>query len=209
MKLGLLGVSVLAASGDVGTGSTGVFDCGTFDTNWPASSPYVTAVGATLSMQQSFGDEQGWDGSGGGFSTYFSRPSWQSAAVEGYLTNGNVTLPPNQYWNSTGRALPDVAALGTNFEVYSEGWGLETGTSAATPTFAAIITRINGQRASNGRPALGFLNPTLYQLGRVGADVTEGNNINPSCPAGFNAAPGWDPVTGLGTPNYDFLLASL
>jgi tripeptidyl-peptidase-1 len=207
-KLALLGVSVLAASGDVGTGSTGLFTCGTFDTNWPASSPHVTAVGATYSNASFGGPEGGWSGSGGGFSAYFARPAWQADLVDAYLAS-NVTLPATQFWNSTGRALPDVAALGTNFEVYSGGWGVETGTSAATPTFASIITRINADRLAEGKPTLGFLNAKLYALGKVGYDVTAGDNVNPACPAGFLATEGWDPVTGLGTPRYDYLRANL
>lgn len=209
-KLGLLGVTVLAASGDVGTGSTGFFSCGTFDSNWPASSPFVTAVGATYSTQQYGGIEVGWSGSGGGFSAFFSRPSWQETAVTGYLSNStNVTFPSQQFWNRTGRGVPDVSALGTNFETYSYGWGTETGTSAATPTFAAIITRINAERVANRKPTLGFINPRLYELGSVGFDVVEGDNRNPSCPAGFQATKGWDPVSGLGTPNFAFLNAKL
>jgi tripeptidyl-peptidase-1 len=102
-----------------------------------------------------------------------------------------------------------VAALGTNFEVYSGGWGVETGTSAATPTFASIITRINADRLADGKPTLGFLNAKLYALGKVGYDVTAGDNVNPACPAGFLATEGWDPVTGLGTPRYDYLRANL
>lgn len=206
-KLGLLGVSVLTASGDHGTGSTGFFSCGKFDPTWPASSPFVTAVGATYSMTNS-SDEVAWAGSGGGFSSFYAAPAYQQNATQTYLSSG-VALPSATFYNQSGRGTPDVAALGTNFEVYSSGWGTETGTSAATPTFASIVTRINAARSADGKAALGFLNPALYRLGRVGFDVTTGDNKNPSCPAGFKAAAGWDPISGLGTPDYNFLKTSL
>lgn len=201
-KLGLLGATVLAASGDQGTGSTGFFTCGTFDPNWPASSPFITAVGATYSNATD-ANETAWNGSGGGFSSYFEAPIYQRKAIAKYTST--ATMPPAQYFTAGGRGTPDVSALGTNFEVFCQGWGTETGTSAATPTFAAVISRIVAKRLSEGKPSLGFINPSLYHLGAVGFDVTVGNNQNSACPAGFSAAPGWDAVSGLGTPDYAFL----
>jgi tripeptidyl-peptidase-1 len=202
-KLGLLGLSVLSASGDQGTGSTGLFSCGTFDPTFPASSPYVTSVGGTYADSASSA-ETGWHNSGGGFSTFFSAPSYQNKTVPLYLANTS-DLPSQQYFAASGRGIPDVSAVSCNFEVYSSGWGSESGTSAATPTFASIITRINAERVAAGKPLLGFLNPRLYELGKVGYDVTDGDNQNPSCPQGFPARVGWDAVTGLGTPSYPFL----
>ena len=206
-KLGLLGLTVLTASGDQGTGSTGLFSCGTFDPTFPASSPYVTAVGGTYAVSAS-SHEIGWTDSGGGFSTFFPMPNYQNVTVQAYLAN-TTALPPSQYYTKTGRGIPDVSAVACNFETYSGGWGTESGTSAATPTFASIITRLNAERVSLGRPLLGFINPRLYELGKVGYDVVEGNNQNPSCPTGFPSRVGWDPVTGLGTPEYAFLRSNL
>ena len=123
-----------------------------------------------------------------------------------YLKQPN--LPSQQYWNASGRAIPDVAALGTNYQVVAGGKGnvdSVSGTSASTPVFAALIALVNEQRQKDGKPSLGFLNPALYQLGSVGFDVVSGSNKASGCAAGFPATVGWDAVTGLGTP----LLASL
>lgn len=205
-KLGLLGATIFSASGDQGTGTTGFFSCGTFDPTWPASSPYVTAVGGTYADSAN-ASEISWSGSGGGFSTVFDAPTYQTTAVAHY-TSASV-MPPSEYYRIGGRGIPDVAALSCNFEVYSEGWGTETGTSAATPTFAAVVARINAHRLENRKPALGFLNPALYSIGHVGFDVIDGNNKVSACPAGFSAAVGWDAISGLGTPLYSVLSAAL
>lgn len=202
-KLGLLGASVLCASGDQGTGSTGFLSCGTFDPTFPATSPYVTAVGGTYA--NSLADtEVSWSGSGGGFSTVFPAPSYQQAAIDAYVAN--ATMPPSSLYTAGGRGIPDVAALACNFDVFANGWGVETGTSAATPTFAAVISRIVIDRLKAGKPTLGLLNPVLYRSGHsVGFDVTEGNNQVSGCPAGFSAAVGWDAISGLGTPLFRVL----
>lgn len=216
-KLGLLGVSVFAASGDTGPGSRGFTSCTRFDPGWPASSPYVTTVGATYADTQSAG-EVAVSFSGGGFSDYFPTPEWQKAAVASYLQS-TPGLPKASFFNASGRAFPDVSALGTNFMVYGadqfgqEGWMPIAGTSCASPTFAAVITRINAERIAAGKSTLGFLNPTIYQMGTVGYDVTSGTSQDPDCFgfdfAGFPAAAGWDAVSGLGTPNYATLKAHL
>ena len=73
MKMGVQGFTVVIASGDDGTGSSGWFTCGKFDPTFPASSPYVTAVGGTYLQE---GKEIAWKYSGGGFSNIFSRPSY-------------------------------------------------------------------------------------------------------------------------------------
>lgn len=74
-----------------------------------------------------------------------------------------------------------------------------------TPTFAAVIALINEARLNAGKNPVGFINPVLYAHPEVMNDITIGNN--PGCGTnGFNATKGWDPVTGLGTPNYSKLL---
>lgn len=98
------------------------------------------------------------------------------------------------------------------------------GTSASSPTFAAILSRLNSVRLSQGKRTLGWVNPLLYSLaaahvqptqhhptvaadsGPAFHDVTRGNNAYGEC-VGFDAAVGWDPMTGLGTPNYPALLS--
>ena len=103
-----------------------------------------------------------------------------------------------------------MSALATNFKVYRPfGWGKLTGTSAAVSTFAGIIALINDKRVGYGKPEIGFLNQDLYTLKYVGRDILTGNNQCEPCSAGFDAAPGWDPITGLGNPDYPFLYFSL
>ena len=79
---------------------------------------------------------------------------------------------------------------------------LTSGTSAAAPTFAAIIALLNDYQVRHGRKQLGFLNPLLYEhASDIFYDITTGHN--PGCnTSGFYAAVGWDPVTGLGTPSF-------
>lgn len=83
------------------------------------------------------------------------------------------------------------------------------GTSASAPVFAGMVALLNAQRLQAGKPPLGFLNPWLYQTRQAHADaffdVTVGTNSD-SDKYGFTAAAGWDPVTGVGTPNFARLL---
>ncbi|CAK5262509.1 unnamed protein product [Mycena citricolor] len=144
--------------------------------------------------------------SGGGFSDYFERPAYQHKAVERYLHK----LPPKTYeglFNRGGRGIPDVSAQSHKFSIYWQGSPITIGgTSASAPTFAGIVALLNDARLARGRPALGFLNPLLYKRGvHALNDIVEGRN--PGCgTGGFNATEGWDPVTGLGTPNFRELL---
>jgi tripeptidyl-peptidase-1 len=212
-KLGLLGVTVFAASGDTGPGSRGFNSCTRFDPGWPATSPYLTAVGATYAVSATAA-ESSVSFSGGGFSDVFPTPSWQQSAVTNYLTNA-ANLPAASFYNASGRGFPDVAALGTNFMVYGQNqfgqdaWMPVSGTSCASPTFAAVITRVNALRVASGKSTLGFLNPTIYQMGKVGNDVTNGTSEDPDCYGfnfkGFPTATGWDAVSGLGTPDFAYL----
>jgi len=213
-KLGLLGVSVFAASGDSGPGvRSEEFNCNTFTPSWPSSSPYLTSVGATYANSTS-DKEVSVNWSGGGFSTQFTRPSWQAAAVKKYFEVASASLPPQSFYAANGRGYPDVSALGANFDVVVAGqWQLVSGTSAASPTFAGVVSLIVAERLAKGQSALGFLNPKLYQLGRVGYDVVEGASVDTNCDTGtlpgFPTAAGWDAVSGLGTPSYTYLRANL
>jgi tripeptidyl-peptidase-1 len=139
--------------------------------------------------------------SGGGFSNVFELPSYQSAAVTHYLQK----YPPHyssQIYNNSGhsRAYPDVAAIGRGIPTVFLGETLGVGgTSASTPIWGGIVTLLNEARISAGKGPIGFLNPTLYAHPEAFNDITEGGN--PGCGTnGFNAEPGWDPVTGLGSP---------
>jgi hypothetical protein len=104
--------------------------------------------------------------SGGGFSNYYSRTlaPWQEAAVSGYLAGAAAKMPPSGYFNAQGRAYPDVATYGSNYFVFLGGSVVrESGTSASAPVFAAMVTLWNDMRLAYDLPALGFLNPFLYQ----------------------------------------------
>ena len=144
--------------------------------------------------------------SGGGFSNVFARPSYQDSAVSTFLNSTNSTatpLPASNTYNQSGRAFPDVSANGWNIVTYTDGGlDLESGTSASAPIFASIINRLNEERISSGKGPIGFLNPILYGHPEVFNDIVEGYNLGCNSAPAFNATTAWDPVTGLGTPNY-------
>ncbi|TFK55639.1 tripeptidyl peptidase A [Heliocybe sulcata] len=211
-QLGARGVSLMFSSGDGGVGD-GDADPATqtcytndglnvtrFIPGFPASCPYVTAVGGTTHVP-----EVAVFFSGGGFSNYFDRPSYQTEAVTQYL----ASLAPGTYeglYNPSGRGIPDVSAQSDYFQIWWQGQpGYVGGTSASSPTFTGFVSLLNDALISAGRAPLGFLNPFLYSRGVAGlTDITSGNN--PGCGTeGFNATIGWDPVTGLGTPNFGLL----
>lgn len=219
-QLGARGVSVIFASGDTGVSSA----CQTNDANprprfvpaFPATCPWVTAVGATYGSEQG---EQAASFSTGGFSESFPRPSYQDDAVSTYLTKLGSRW--QGLYNPSGRATPDVAAQGYRFHFVDKGReSYITGTSAAAPVFAGIIALINAKRLNAGKPVMGFLNPWIYSRGKEALnDVTMGGStgcdgtsyytggLTPYIPyASWNATVGWDAVTGWGTPDYEGLL---
>jgi kumamolisin len=192
------GVALFAASGDYGD-----HPCQTshaVGSVYPASDPDVTAVGGTsltLDRSGSYLGETAWSGSGGGISTDFPRPSWQTGS-------------PNF---SKYRNVPDVAFDAdphTGVPVYFQGqWQLVGGTSLGAPCWAAIwalATQYHRQRTGK---TLGYANPLLYGLansakrGAVFHDITRGSNGT------YHAGPGWDAVTGWGSPNVYNLVRAL
>eukprot|EP01104_Vermistella_antarctica_P020740 TRINITY_DN900_c0_g1_i1.p1 TRINITY_DN900_c0_g1~~TRINITY_DN900_c0_g1_i1.p1 ORF type:complete len:577 (+),score=180.90 TRINITY_DN900_c0_g1_i1:23-1732(+) len=222
MKIGTRGTSIMYASGDTGAGCQDIegLYAGSADAvlapSYPAISPYVTSVGATKFYRNNTGPESAvgpFFKSGGGFSWKHPRPAYQDAAVQGYLAM-NASLPPETAYNRSGRATPDVSALGSVHFQIIDGGSVTTigGTSAASPTFSGIISLLNGVRLSSGGASLGFLNPWLYQSAAKEPtaffDVVRGNNVV-SCGTsehlGFQCTAGWDPASGLGTPNYEVL----
>lgn len=197
-----------------------------------SSCPYITSVGATAlfanqtvldpesAMQVNLGPGPlSRFGSHGGFSNYFSRPSYQAATVQNYLDNHNPGLKSyvankeasnigegSGVYNRAGRAFPDVSANGAFMLAYVNGsvnhW---YGTSLSSPIWASVVTLLNQARSEAGKGPVGFINPTLYANPWALNDIVNGSN--PNCgSSGFAAVPGWDPVTGLGTPNYPKLL---
>ena len=176
------------ASGDDGTGKQGFFSCKAFDAVWPASSPFITAVGGTWldapATEGSSGKEHGWAYSGGGFSTAFAMPSWQNETVNAYLAAQGSALPSSKLWPRGGRAIPDVAAVGTHFQVESSGYtGDVTGTSASCPTFAGLVAVINDMLVAKGKAPVGFINPLLYRAKKVSTTRTGPRERSGAMPA--------------------------
>eukprot|EP01036_Dinobryon_divergens_P026329 gene26330-34960_t len=218
LKLAAQGITIVAASGDDGVNcaaglcSTSA-QCGYYPL-FPASSPLVTAVGATQGPESNSpevacqSNTGGVITTGGGFSVFHPTPSWQQAAVAQYL-NSTVGMSAASGFNSRGRGYPDVSLMGRNYKVVlnSQLYSL-SGTSASAPVFAAMISLVNAARIAAGKGGLGWINPSLYKYNSQFAnDVTGGNNrcvIGGSCClSGFTAKSGWDPVTGWGSVNFD------
>ena len=186
------GVTFLAGSGD--SGSPGEF---------PASSPNVVAVGATtlfVDGNNQYVGEIGWSGTGGGPSSVYGIPSYQKAVQ-----------------NSAWRETPDVSFVGDPFSgvaIYdsfdlgaSAPWTPIGGTSVSSPCWAGLIAIADQFRASAGLDTLDGPTQTLPKLYSLPAsdfhDVTSGSN------GGYNAGPGYDEVTGLGSPVADRLVSDL
>lgn len=242
MKLSIMGVTVTVASGDNGApGSGAVCNCllnsGSSGSPWtgsntwkgegyfpsfPATSPYVTAVGATMgpedgsaeiSCQSNLG---GVISSGGGFSVYYPQPSWQTNAVNSYFSSLSSSETPTGGYNIQGRAYPDVSLIGVEFQVVIGGETVSVfGTSCSSPTFAAFVSLLNAFRYERKLPTLGFLNPTLWASSstKYFNDINSGSNkccafsgVNYNdatcCASGFYTADGWDPVTGWGSIDF-------
>jgi tripeptidyl-peptidase-1 len=218
MKLGLQGVSIFVSSGDDGApGNQARYlsrKC-SYSPSFPATSPYVTAVGATQGPESDSDEiacqsnEGGVITTGGGFSVLFEQPSYQSSAVSGYFSSLSTEEQPVAGYEASNRGYPDVSMLGYNYEVVIAGKTYAvSGTSASAPVFAGVVSLVNAARLDAGKSALGFLNPSLYSssLSGVYNDITEGHNKCTAgrvcCDEGFSASQGWDPVTGFGSVDY-------
>jgi subtilase family serine protease len=209
-RLAATGGSAFIASGD-----SGAYTCGSQLTSTrtgselpsvssPSSDPYATSVGGTTLFVNPAGQGRGeaaWgapfegDGSGGGISDLWQRPSWQT---------GRGTS--NSY-SDGARELPDVSSLGdpnTGWDVYVVGgWSVVAGTSAAAPLWAGLAALADQKLSEQGLRAVGFANLPIYAFGGAPArwpakafnDVIAGENLY------YPATPGWDPATGWGSPN--------
>ncbi len=203
------GQAVFAASGD-----SGAYDCG--DTNLgvdsPADDPNVVGVGGTNLQAGSGGtysSESAWScpsctqnapmgaGGGGGISSFFARPSYQTGTN---LTNANREVPDvsaDADPNSGYSFYCTVSASGCP----SSGWAEVGGTSAAAPLWAGVATDTNAYLTNQGKPVLGSASATIYHLYNTSQsftayhDVTTGNNLF------YNATTGYDNATGIGTPD--------
>jgi kumamolisin len=194
------GQNFFTASGDNAKWSKSIFV-------WPADDDFLTSVGGTDLKTSSAGgawaSETGWvDGGGGITPNNFAIPSWQVAAAAG-CTSCSQTL----------RNGPDVSANADfTFYVCSDQTSCTAnefgGTSFAAPMWAGFLALVNQQAVANGQPTLGFVNPALYDI--LGSsdysstfhDITSGSN-------GFSATPGFDLITGIGSPNGQALIDAL
>jgi uncharacterized repeat protein (TIGR01451 family) len=210
-EMDLQGQSFFEASGD-DDAYTGLIP-------FPSDSPYLTQVGGTTLTTgpgNAYSSETVWNwgiefgidgiGSGGGISTTYPIPSWQ--------TNINSVLPQG---SSVKRNVPDVALTADNVYVIFGGGqtGIFGGTSCAAPLWAGFTALINEQATNNGMAPVGFLNPTLYALAtkpnytNCFHDITTGNNTWSGSPNLFFAVANYDLCTGLGTPNGTNLINAL
>ena len=197
------------ASDPLVTGTGGTYLC----TN-PTTGTGIDSADPPVNCQSNPGvREVGWIGSGGGFSHVFARPSYQDTLPASSTTIGAMRGVPDVAYNASSRTgvlvydtAPGDAGSGLicpSGDPCSSGWYVVGGTSASSPQWAGLIA-IADQIAGHG---LGPINPSLYALasgpnyGTYFYDVTTGNNqADPAIP-GYHATTGWDPVTGLGTPN--------
>jgi hypothetical protein len=172
--------------------------------DFPASSPYVTSVGGTkfsATVSGSYPGEAAWaycstcnggnpEGSGGGYSNIFSRPSWQTGS--GPAANGK-------------RGYPDIAADADPntgaYVCYGAGstCGQIGGTSLASPLWAGMLAVINQYLAAQSKPAAGFLNPTVYNLATHSQTYAPFHDVTSGTNGAYNAGAAWDAVTGWGS----------
>lgn len=205
IKVSVMGMTIVASSGDDGANFSSARDdpsrCG-YVPQFPASSQYVLAVGATsgpgaphcvhlpkhlnvvkriLLFVESGTAEVVCDSrvnqisSGGGFATVLPPPSYQASAVASYLSQ---VTPPEGF--GKGRAYPDVSLLGAHYTVVTGDRAVltEYGTSASAPVIAAMITLVNDARLNDGQSTLGWIHPSLYQnYASFVNDITSGSNF--------------------------------
>jgi tripeptidyl-peptidase-1 len=211
-QLGARGISVLFSSGDSGVGADGTCVSNVDNTTvmfipaFPASCPWVTAVGGTAGFEPEVAVSR--FGSGAGFSNYFGAPGYQSKTVDAYIASLNGLY--DGLYNKSGRGYPDVAAQGNHDAIAWNGI-LRTigGTSASCPTFSAVISLVNDALLAADKPVLGFLNPWIYGGAyKALTDITSGSSIGCNG-TGFPAQEGWDAVTGWGTPVSFIILSKL
>jgi kumamolisin len=186
-----MGITVCVASGDSGS-SDGVSSGDHVD--FPSSSPFALGCGGTslqlkggaISSEVVWNDGAGNGASGGGISSFFALPTWQT---------GLSAMEQGKSVPLSKRGVPDVAGDAdpeTGYAVRIDGTNTVVGgTSAVAPLWAALVARLN---QASGKP-LGYINPQLYQNPKALRDITSGNNGD------FAAATGWDACTGLGSPN--------
>lgn len=185
------GQSVFVASGDQGSNTVA-------GEVWPADDPYVTAVGGTDLTTNGAGgawkSETGWSGSAG-------MPSKNNIPIPSYQLLAGVVTASNKA-STALRNVPDVAAE-SNTNQYS-CWdgscsGGNGGTSYAAPQWAAFTALVNQQAAADGKPPVGFLNPTLYKIALGSSFSTNFHDITGGSNGKYSAVTRFDLVTGWGS----------
>ena len=193
------GITVFVAAGDYGVKA--LSSSSTYTVQYPGTSPYVVSAGGTvisINNDYSIASEVPWGTSGGsyagggGVSTIFSVPSWQTGFSSKVYPGGTVT-------SLTGRGIPDVSAMATGYQFYygsANYTGSFVGTSATAPLLAGMMARLN---QLTGR-RIGFVNSDWYSLRTTAFnDQTTGDNHGGNT-VGYMATAGWDAATGIGTP---------
>ena len=204
------GQTLFVASGDNGDQACTAVDnqgnCTTFGVSVqnPVSQPYCTGVGGTIVTTAAPGgawqSETAWSGSGGGVSTIWTLPYYQSAGVT-----------PGSGGSDTWRNVPDVS-LDANSGYscsYNGSWISVTGTSCGAPLWSSFTALLNQRRAGLGLVNIGFLNPALYFLGYSGGQATGLHDIATGNNGSFSAVRGYDNATGWGSFNGANLLPAL
>ena len=208
---GALGITICAASGDHGSADeTSAGWDGKIHVDHPASDDLVLGCGGTQIVS---GTDVVWnDGtpfdvnvpggggwaSGGGISLLFPVPPYQV----------NAPLPVSLVRGQKGRGVPDIAMSATDyFTRVDNSEGASGGTSAVAPLMAALVSRLNQAKGTR----VGFLNPFLYANAGKGLlqEVTSGTNAIKDTIKGYQAGPGWNACTGLGTPHGSAILSAL
>jgi kumamolisin len=215
-----LGVTVCCAAGDNGSADMPTNDSdnpwdGAPHVDFPASSSFALACGGTklVASGMTIVDEEVWNegpqggAGGGGVSNKFARPAYQASLA--------IPVSPN---GKNGRGVPDVSGDAdpqTGYQIILDGNpGVVGGTSAVAPLWAGLVACINQRLVSIGSNPVGFFNPVIYDSpianGGVFHDVVSGtNDITGTLNGRYTAGPGWDPASGLGTPDGTKLLMAL
>lgn len=206
VRLGLAGVSTFASAGDFGSTCDGQSFAGVA---WPASSPYLTAVGGSrvvLNAANQRVNEVVWNDlqwtpanmgggvGGGGLSSVSDRPPYQRG----------LGLPGGR------RGIPDISANASNFPGYpvvlNGHWETDAGTSAAAPLMAGAFALLDAAQRARDRPRLGPVNGLLYRLRarspQTFFDIVSGDNAYNRRIRGWRARPGYDLASGLGVPQF-------